>query len=245
MNKFVSAKGDYIKSLVSDIPADLTSPEAINYKNTFKLFPEEAIYIYSFEKNKLIYAEGWEEVLGYKDDEITLLKIITSTAPEFAAFANDLNDKSLQYLKTLNENLEQYSFAMELKKVHKNGSLVPIFLRVGVTKSEGPNMLEVTGRFQINRNLKFGKVMKYSGYGPRASQFEEVLSRELFQHYNITHKEKEVIELVSKGYTFKEIADHYKVTPSAIEKRIIPLYKRFEVKSLSHLISFAHENNLL
>ena len=44
---------------------------------------------------------------------------------------------------------------------------------------------------------------------------------------------------------FKEIAERLNVSQSAIEKRIIPLYKRFNVKSLPHLISFAYDNNIL
>ena len=51
--------------------------------------------------------------------------------------------------------------------------------------------------------------------------------------------------MVAKGYSFKEIANFFNVSQSAIEKRIIPLYKRFDVKSLTHLVSFAYENHIL
>ncbi|MDE3214048.1 MAG: helix-turn-helix transcriptional regulator, partial [Bacteroidota bacterium] len=53
------------------------------------------------------------------------------------------------------------------------------------------------------------------------------------------------LAMVAKGYSFKEIARHFKVSQSAIEKRIFPLYKRFNVKSLTHLISFAYDNHIL
>ena len=51
--------------------------------------------------------------------------------------------------------------------------------------------------------------------------------------------------MASKGFAFKEIAEKLNVSASAIEKRIIPLYKRFNVKSLPHLISFAYDNHIL
>ena len=51
--------------------------------------------------------------------------------------------------------------------------------------------------------------------------------------------------MVAKGFSFKEIAGLLNVTQSAIEKRILPLYKRFNVKSLTHLISFAYDNHIL
>jgi DNA-binding NarL/FixJ family response regulator len=72
-----------------------------------------------------------------------------------------------------------------------------------------------------------------------------MLNKNIFIHLDITEKEKEVIRLASKGFSLKEIAKEFNVTQSAIEKRLFPLYKRFDLKSLPHLISFAYENNIL
>ena len=36
--------------------------------------------------------------LGYKDDEITMLTIVSITTPEYAPFSNELNDKALNLL---------------------------------------------------------------------------------------------------------------------------------------------------
>lgn len=244
MNK-ISTQGKYSMSLITDVPADLSSPEAIYFKKSIPKFPEEAIYIYSFKQDKMIYADGWEEVLGYKDDEITMLKIVSISSPEYALFSNELNDKALLFINSKTVDLELYSFTIEIKKIHKNGSRVPLILRVGVFRAENGRVTEIIGHCQINRSLKFGKVMKYYAYGPAKSEFEENLNKVLFQHFAISGKEKEALALVAKGQSFKEIANTLDVSQSAIEKRIIPLYKRFNVRSLSHLISFAIENNIL
>lgn len=237
--------GDYSKSFITDIPADLTCKEDAHYKSSIPKFPEEAIYIYSFELNKMLYAYGWEELLGYRDNEISMLTIVSITSPDYAAFSNELNDKALMFIHSKTDELEKYSFTIELKKIHKNGTHVPLISRVGVYKSKGGRVTEIIGRSQINRSINFGKVMRYAAYGPEKSKFEEELNKTLFHHYAISRKEKEALELVSKGYSFKEIAYHFNVSQSAIEKRILPLYKRFAVKSLTHLITFAYENHIL
>lgn len=237
--------GKYSLSLITDIPAALKSPEAIHFKKNIPKFPEEAIYIYSFKQDRMIYADGWEEVIGYKDDEITMVKIVSISTPEYALFSNELNDKALMFINSKTQDLELYSFTIELKKIHKNGNHVPVILRVAVFKAENGRVTEIIGHCQINRSLKFGKVMKYYAFGPAKSEFEENLNKALFQHFAISGKEKEALALVAKGQSFKEIANLLDVSQSAIEKRIIPLYKRFNVRSLSHLISFAIENNIL
>ncbi|HKG05532.1 MAG TPA: LuxR C-terminal-related transcriptional regulator [Pedobacter sp.] len=237
--------GDYSRTFITDTPADLTTEKALFYKKTIPTFPEEAIYIYSFKENKMIYASGWTEVLGYEDDEINMLAIVNMSAPGFAPFSHDLNDKALKFIHGKSEDLEAYSFTIELKKIHKNGTEVPIVARVGILNSENGKIESILGRFQVNRNLIFGKVMRYAAYGPEKEKFEEELNKILFYHLAISNKEKEALSLVAKGYSFKEIAHELSVSHSAIEKRIIPLYKRFDVKSLTHLVSFAYDNNIL
>jgi DNA-binding CsgD family transcriptional regulator len=193
----------------------------------------------------MIYADGWEEILGYKDDEITMLTIVSITTPEYAPFSNELNDKALRFINTRRTDLEKYSFTIELKKIHKNGTQVPIISKVGVFSSENGIVTAIYGRSQINRSINLGSIMRYAAYGPEKSQFEEELNKQLFNYYAISRKEKEALEMAAKGYSFKEIANHFNVTQSAIEKRIIPMYKRFNVKSLTHLISFAYDNHIL
>ena len=237
--------GDYSRNFITEVPANLEEEQAQYFRQTIPKFPEEAVYIYSFKENRMIFARGWEEVVGYKDDEINMLAIVNMSAPEYAPFSHDLNDKALQFIHKKTENLEDYSFTIELKKIHKDGSLVPIIARVGVFKSENGHIESIIGRFQINRSLIFGRVMRYAAYGPEKEKFEEELNKVLFSHLAISNKEKEALSLVAKGYSFKEIAHELKVSHSAIEKRIIPLYKRFDVKSLTHLVSFAYDNFIL
>ncbi|PQJ82883.1 LuxR C-terminal-related transcriptional regulator [Polaribacter glomeratus] len=237
--------GKYTRERVSNIPFDATDDFYKEYKEKIAQFVGQAVYIYSFEKNRMLFANGWEDMLGYKDEEITLLKIVSSTSKRHSNFSNELNDKSLQYLKDIKEDLNKYSFTIEVEKIHKNGEIIPIFSRVGVYKSMDGTILELIGISEKIHSRKLGNIMQYAAFGPETSGFEETLNEQLFNQLAISRKEKEALELAAKGYAFKEIADKLNVSQSAIEKRMIPLYKRFDVKSLPHLISFAHDNYIL
>lgn len=241
----MNAPGKFSKSMITAEPADLNSPAAEAVRNSLRRFPEEAIYVYSFKENRMIYADGWEEVLGYRDDEISMLEIVSITVPEYAPFSNELNDKALLFILNKTEQLEEYSFTIELKKFHKNGRAVPLIVRVGVFRSENGQVTEIIGRNQVNHSISLGKVMRYAAFGPEKSEFEEQLNKELFRHFAISDKEREALRLVAQGYSFKEIATEFNVSVSAIEKRILPLYKRFKVRNLSHLVTFAYENHIL
>jgi DNA-binding CsgD family transcriptional regulator len=241
----MQSPGVSLLSFITNIPADLSSEEALQFKKTIPRFPEEAVYIYSFEKNRMVYADGWPGLLGYSDDEITLPTILTITAPEYAPFSKELNEKAFQFILGKTEELEKYSFSMELKKIHKNGSHIPVISKIGVFSSSGGTLTAIIGHFQVNRSMKLGKIMRYAAYGPGKDVFEEELNKRLFRHYAISRKEKEALSLLAKGHSFKEIAELFNVSISAIEKRVFPMYKRFEVRGLTHLISFAHDNHIL
>lgn len=238
--------GKYSRERVSDIPFDINDPVYKKYKKKVPQFIGQAVYIYSFEKNRMLFANGWENLLGYKNEEITLFKIINITSERHFKFSNDLNDKALQFLKNIKIDLDKYSFTIEVEKLHKNGEIVPLLSRVGVYKSNHGNILEIIGISEKIHSKKLSTIMQYAAYGPDLSNFEETLNSQLFINpLGISRKEKEALSLASKGFAFKEIANKLNVSQSAIEKRIIPLYKRFQVKSLTHLISYAYENQIL
>lgn len=229
-----------------ETPIDSKSEGYLNYKKSINRFPEEAVYIYSFKENRLVYADGWEETLGFKDTEIDLLTIMSQTDPLHAPFSFDLNDKALKFILSKKKKMLQYSFSLEVRKVHKNGSLVPMQIKLAIfSVNKDGSVKEAVGRFQINRDLRFGKVIRYAALGPEKNEFEEELNKSLFRHLAISNKEKEALQFVAKGYSMKEIAEELGVTLSAVEKRILPMYKRFNVKGLPHLISFAYENFIL
>lgn len=237
--------GKYTRDRISNVPYDITDPIYKEYKAKVPQFIGQAVYIYSFQKNRMLFANGWEEILGYKDDEITLLKIVSCTSERHFNFSNELNDKALQFLKTIKKDLEKYSFTIEVEKKHKNGEIIPLFSRVGIYKSHQGNITEIIGVSERTHSKRLGDIMQYAAYGPDKSSFEDTLNTQLFNELGISRKEKEALQLAAKGFAFKEIADKLCVSQSAIEKRIIPMYKRFNVKSLPHLISFAYDNHIL
>ncbi|MFY8024647.1 MAG: response regulator transcription factor [Sediminibacterium sp.] len=233
-------------SVVTDLPADTNSSLFKQYKRSLIRFPDEAIYIYSFKEKKLIYADGWEETLGFKDDEITLQTIIKQTDASYVSFAHEINAKTIEFILSKKTGIKNYSFTVELKKIHRDGSMVPMEVKIGILSVDEDGLVDnIIGRFRINQNLHLGMVMRYDVHGPDKEEFEKVINKAVQKFLTISGKEKEALIYVAKGYSFKEIADELGVSASAIEKRIQPLYKRFNVKNLTHLVSFAYENYIL
>lgn len=241
----ISNYSSSISTLITDLPADSRSPRNKELSKKFFRFPEEAILIYSFLEDRVVYADGWSEVLGYSNEEMNMHLYIASTTEEFASFTNELNQQALQYIAIQSEDLELHGYSMQLKKYHKDGREIPLVVNVNVFRTDEGKITEIICRSVINRNLKFGQVMQYSTFGPKKDNFEDKLNKELFSNLTISLKEKETVGLLARGMSYKQIAAEQNVSISAIEKRIAPLFKRFDVNGVAHLISFCHENYLI
>jgi DNA-binding CsgD family transcriptional regulator len=238
--------GAYSKGFITNVPADLSTDFANEFREKTYKYPLEGIYIYSFEEGKMLYADGWEEVCGVPDSEINMLAIVNFTAPAFSPFVNEINDKALKFLHQRNQKLTEYSFTIELKILHRNGKEVPVTAKVSVFEAAKDGRLKsIIGRFQVDYGLKFGKVMRYAAYGPEKDAFETDLNESLFYPYHISQKEMEALRLLADGFAYKEMAEKLDLSQSAVEKRIRPLFQRFNVKNNAHLIAFAFQNNLL
>jgi len=238
--------GSYSKKFISDIPMDVNSEYYTYYKTRLYKYPLEGVYIYSFEHGKMLYADGWENVAGIPDTEITMLRIVNMTSPEYAPFVHEINDKALQFLHVRNKQLKEYSFTIETKIRNRNEIDIPVVARVAVHDTFDDGTLKsIIGRFQVDYGLRFGKIMRYAAYGPEKDEFERNLNRNLFYPYRISDVELEVIRLLAKGHTYREIGNEINESISHIERTIDSLLERFKVNNTTSLVSFCYENRLL
>ena len=239
-------KGSYSRELIRNTPVDTSSQFFEHCKRFIKKFPDEAFYVYSFEKHQMLYTHGWEELVGIPDDQIGMVDIVNLTAPDFAPFVEEVNDKALMFLMVRSDELVDYCFQIHIKLRHVSGKEIPISAKVAVYDTfEDGRLRSISGAFRLNDSLRFGKVMRMSSYGPKKREFENALDPELFKQLIITEKEAEALKLAADGLTDKEIADQIGISIHSVDKRFRSIRKRFSCRSRTELLSFAFDNYLL
>jgi DNA-binding CsgD family transcriptional regulator len=61
----------------------------------------------------------------------------------------------------------------------------------------------------------------------------------------LTNREREVLELISKGYSYREIAEKLFISKETVISHRKHLLSKFKVQNSAELIRAAMENNLL
>lgn len=87
--------------------------------------------------------------------------------------------------------------------------------------------------FYTNKNYKQGNSV-YS-----------TMDNPIINKFRISKQEKEIIKLIIKGLTSKEIADVLFISITTVTTHRKNIHRKLEISNSSSLIKFAHENNLL
>jgi DNA-binding NarL/FixJ family response regulator len=78
------------------------------------------------------------------------------------------------------------------------------------------------------------KVIKYFNHGKRIKP-----------DYNLTAREKEVLTLLSEGYSYKMVADKLDITFFTVNSHVKKIYEKLHVHSLGEALSLALKNKIV
>ncbi len=71
------------------------------------------------------------------------------------------------------------------------------------------------------------------------NKYKQLISTDLESLNKLNMKDRDILELISKGMTSQEIADHFKVSKKSIDYYRARIMHRLQIKSLPELISYA------
>lgn len=89
------------------------------------------------------------------------------------------------------------------------------------------------------------KEFQTNGRDSRSVDVYRTIDEPIVNKFRISKQEKEVIKLIIKGLTSKEIGEALFVSKTTVDTHRRNIYKKLEISNSSTLIKFAHENNLL
>lgn len=233
----------YYEEYLSDKPLQPNSSEDFAKYAKIARFPDEALYVYCFEKKHIVYAAGWPELLGYGNDEINLQMLVSLTTPDYINFIREINNESIKFIMSKTENLTDYSLVTESKLFSRAGNQIPLIISVGVLEGEQGKPLQIVGTFKHNTRIPHpgNKYFKASGSG--IEQLVETLTLIAHRETVLSDREIEVVTHLANGLSLQGIAQALFLSKSSVEKVISNLNRKINVKNTNELISFVVKNN--
>jgi DNA-binding CsgD family transcriptional regulator len=227
------------------LSSDTYEPEERTDYADIPFFSDEAIFVYSLVEMKIMHAAGWQQLLGYDNQEISMRLLVSITTPDFTDFIRKMNNESLAFILQQREHLNEYCCTIESKKYDKQGKEVSLIESVRVHRTQGNRVTEVLGRYKLNPRVPNPRCKYFHASGPGIEELVEKMRAFEANEKTITLREQEVLRLISQGILVKEVAYQLSISKSTIEKILQNMCKKFEVKCSKELIAFGLKNQLV
>lgn len=227
------------------LSSDTYVPEERTDYADIPFFSDEAIFVYSLVEMKIMHAAGWQQLLGYENDEISMQMLIGITTPDYADFIREMNNQSLAFILEKRERLDEYSCTIESKKYNKAGDEVSLLESVRVYRSAMGRVTELLGRYKLNPRITNPNDKYFHASGPGIEVLVDKMKKFGDEGRLITRREHEILKLLAGGMILNDIANHLGVSKSNIEKKIYGLFKKFNVRNQRELIIYSIKKNLI
>lgn len=206
---------------------------------------KEAKYIYSIKERRILFAKGWEDLLGYSSKDISMEMLLKITTPDFIGFSRAMFIKTLAFILSKTENLFDYTCTYESKKYNKQNEEISVIESFEVFKVNHHRVTEFMGTYKLNpRKSSLHKKYLFAT-GPDIEEILEEMREYTDDKYFLTKKERQVLKLLLEGRILKDIAYELKISKSNVEKMIGKMRREFMVNSTKELIIYALKNQLL
>ncbi|MEN8125110.1 MAG: PAS domain-containing protein, partial [Bacteroidota bacterium] len=93
---------------------------------SFPLFQNECLYVFDFSQKKIIFKQGFQNVLGYQDHEITIDFITGLYHPDEAGLINRIIQASILYCLEYPENSSNNLLFLSFQLRKKDGTYIKI-----------------------------------------------------------------------------------------------------------------------
>lgn len=220
-------------------------------------------YIFNFENLKMDYVnDSIKDVLGIESEEFTVEKVFEIMHPEDLASMNEKEALVVDFFfnKIHPDDLFSYKTIYVMRFKHTDGTYKTILHQVSViSASDDGKIQQVIGvhtditylNIPINHNVSFVSLKKPSyHYSKNSGNYSIILennsSLEKTSFKDIFSKrEKEIINLISKGIKFNEIAKLLFVSPHTINTHKKNILKKSGCKNTPELIARSYVERLL
>ncbi|HCE55307.1 MAG: LuxR C-terminal-related transcriptional regulator [Lutibacter sp.] len=220
-------------------------------------------YIFNFENLKMDYVnDSIKDVLGIESEEFTVEKVFELMHPEDLASMNEKEALVVDFFfnKIHPDDLFSYKTIYVMRFKHTDGTYKTILHQVSViSASDDGKIQQVIGvhtditylNIPINHNVSFVSLKKpsyhysknsgnYSIILENSSSLEKTSFKDIF-----SKREKEIINLISKGIKFNEIAKLLFVSPHTINAHKKNILKKSGCKNTPELIARSYVERLL
>ncbi len=229
--------------------------ELIDWKllNNIIILCNQFFYINDFDEKKNIYVHPQvTNITGYSANDFYDVGFIYDLIhPEDKEFVYEFSKRTIEvsqlYKEELKENPFQAMFSIDFRLKHKNGNYIKLSRQSSCLKTDhnGNMVLAIVFYTDISQ-IKVSESYNifWQGDTKYALHFEDLIKK-YQKDYQITKREKDILQMLAKGETAKGIAEKLFISEHTVISHRKHLLKKTGTKNTPELIRFLAERMIL
>jgi DNA-binding CsgD family transcriptional regulator len=237
----ISRIQDFIRSnnldLLFENYAAFSPPKEVgDYKESDRHF----FYIFDVPKTEIVYVSpSITNLLGYNVNEINLKFLYSKVHSDDMLVVSAFIKAIYEYLYENSVDAKKNSIRIDYRLQCKNGQYIRVLRDSTILATDSQNrMLYNLSRCTDISSIKMEGEVEFKVYGPDISNFKFSTKPFYEKAIPLTGRQLEIVELIKKGKTSKEIALILGITPNTVNTQRRRILERTGTKNIAELIEY-------
>lgn len=206
----------------------------------------ECIFLLDFAQNKIIYSRGFQNVLGYSDNDITLDFIMNNHHPDDSEIVKRINKASLIYCMENPVDVFNNILVISYRRRKKDGSYIKVLHESstyevndkGITTQVLIKLFDISFMDTSNR-VKW----KFTAKNLDKEAFKKIIYKVNYEFF--TPREIEIIKETAKGLTNNLIAEKLYISKHTVATHKKNILKKSNCHNTIELLNFCKNHEFI
>lgn len=208
-------------------------------------FPDHFIYVYNYSLGRIVYHRGFDEVLGYSDDEVSIELLYHLFHPEDAPVVARITEATIKAMSQIRNPKDLFSLTLtvDYRMLKKNGKYIKVLRQTAVFEIDEKSG-RVLSTFSLCKDISAIKTSTSIGWQVRGPEMTTVDMDGLQDYltriqYHPTPREKEILARLCEGKASKEVALAMGISVLTVNTHRRNLLQRTGLRNTAELIKRA------
>lgn len=236
-----------ITSLRTDPPIHSDGLEARLEKllGQFPQFPGHFIYIFNYSEGRIVYAHGFNTILGYPDEEVTLDLLYRTYHPEDAPVIAHLTERAIEAMSKVSDPaaLPSLCLTVDYRMQLACGRYLKVLRQTSPFEVDevGGKVISTFSLCTDFTAIKSSNTIGWQVRGFEHGEFLPPIEEAKKLRYNPSPREMCVMVKLAEGKSSKIIADEMCISPMTVNTHRRNLLDRTGMKNAAELVRHAME----
>lgn len=212
-------------------------------------FPDHFLYVFNYSEGRIVYQQGFDEVLGYDASEVDIELLYRIFHPEDAPIVARLNENVIRAMSQIRnpESLFSLTLTVDYRMQKKNGRYIKVLRQTAVFEVDKPSG-KVISTFSLCKDISAIKTSNSIGWQIRGLDTGKIDLTSLAEYmsrlqYRPSTREMDILRELAKGSSSKQISEILGISVFTVNTHRRNLLVRTASKNAADLVRYAIEQD--